>query len=383
MAGTAAALGFLGLLGLVFYRYSGAQWDMLGMMFFNRELIVETWPILLGGLENTLLIFICSAVLSVTIAPIIAIIRTLNNPIFNCAIDAFVDVFRSLPILVLVIFIYYALPFLEINSTPFAAGVCGLFLSALAFMIEYFRAGIESVSRGHVEAARSLGLGVIQTMRFVILPLAIRVVLPPLTGHLVGLLKATAFVSVVGMPELLKGPWKSWNGRPTPPRHHHHHVSDTASAAHVRKHAARKETREMDNTASCMIEVCDLHKHYKDVHVLRGISTTVAMVRSARSSAPRDRGKSTFLRCLNRLEEASSGEIFINAQEITDPHLNLNKMRENIGMVFQGFNLFPHMTAIQNIMLAPVNVRGLSRKEAEAYGMELLSRVGLADKHAS
>ena len=124
---------------------------MLGMMFFNRELIVETWPILLGGLENTLLIFICSAVLSVTIAPIIAIIRTLNNPIFNCAIDAFVDVFRSLPILVLVIFIYYALPFLEIHSTPFAAGVCGLFLSALAFMIEYFRTGIESVSRGHVE----------------------------------------------------------------------------------------------------------------------------------------------------------------------------------------------------------------------------------------
>ena len=210
LAGTAAALGFLGLLGLVFYRYSGAQWDMLGMMFFNRELIVETWPILLGGLENTLLIFICSAVLSVTIAPIIAIIRTLNN--------AFVDVFRSLPILVLVIFIYYALPFLEIHSTPFAAGVCGLFLSALAFMIEYFRAGIESVSRGHVEAARSLGLGVIQTMRFVILPLAIRVVLPPLTGHLVGLLKATAFVSVVGMPELLKRAMEivEWKANPTP-----------------------------------------------------------------------------------------------------------------------------------------------------------------------
>ena len=139
----------------------------------------------------------------------------------------------------------------------------------------------------------------------------------------------------------------------------------------------------MDNTASCMIEVCDLHKHYKDVHVLRGISTTVAKGEVCAVIGPSGSGKSTFLRCLNRLEEASSGEIFINAQEITDPHLNLNKMRENIGMVFQGFNLFPHMTAIQNIMLAPVNVRGLSHKEAEAYGMELLSRVGLADKHAS
>ena len=139
----------------------------------------------------------------------------------------------------------------------------------------------------------------------------------------------------------------------------------------------------MDNTASCMIEVCGLHKHYKDVHVLRGISTTVAKGEVCAVIGPSGSGKSTFLRCLNRLEEASSGEIFINAQEITDPHLNLNKMRENIGMVFQGFNLFPHMTAIQNIMLAPVNVRGLSHKEAEAYGMELLSRVGLADKHAS
>ena len=96
----------------------------------------------------------------------------------------------------------------------------------------------------------------------------------------------------------------------------------------------------MDNTASCMIEVCDLHKHYKDVHVLRGISTTVAKGEVCAVIGPSGSGKSTFLRCLNRLEEASSGEIFINAQEITDPHLNLNKMRENIGMVFQGCLLY-------------------------------------------
>ena len=136
----------------------------------------------------------------------------------------------------------------------------------------------------------------------------------------------------------------------------------------------------MDNTASCMIEVCDLHKHYKDVHVLRGISTTVAKGEVCAVIGPSGSGKSTFLRCLNRLEEASSGEIFINAQEITDPHLNLNKMRENIGMVFQGFNLFPHMTAIQNIMLAPMRVRGESREVAEKKALELLDMVGLKDK---
>ena len=216
--GTLAALAFLAACGLVFYRYSGAQWDMLGIMFFNRELLFEVWPLLLDGLWNSARIFLVSAFFSVTVAPVVAVIRTLDNPIFNCVIDWYVDIFRALPILVLVIFIYYALPFLEIHSSPFAAGSWGLFLSALAFMIEYFRAGIESVSRGHVEAARSLGLGVTKTMRFVVLPLAIRVVLPPLTGHLVGLFKATAFVSVVGMPELLKRAMEivEWKANPTP-----------------------------------------------------------------------------------------------------------------------------------------------------------------------
>ena len=128
----------------------------------------------------------------------------------------------------------------------------------------------------------------------------------------------------------------------------------------------------MDKTAPRMIEVKDLHKYFKDVHVLRGISTSVNKGEVCAVIGPSGSGKSTFLRCLNRLEEASSGEIVINGQEITDPHINLNKARENIGMVFQGFNLFPHMTAIQNIMLAPMNVRRVSRKEAEEYGMELL-----------
>lgn len=216
--GATAALLFLAVLGTVFYRYSGAQWDVLGVMFFNRELLFEVWPLLLDGLWNSVRIFVVAAFFSVTVAPVVAVIRTLNNPIFNFVIDWYVDIFRALPILVLVIFIYYALPFLEIHSNPFAAGSWGLFLSALAFMIEYFRAGIESVSRGHVEAARSLGLNVTQTMRFVVLPLAVRVVLPPLTGHLVGLFKATAFVSVVGMPELLKRAMEivEWKANPTP-----------------------------------------------------------------------------------------------------------------------------------------------------------------------
>ena len=128
----------------------------------------------------------------------------------------------------------------------------------------------------------------------------------------------------------------------------------------------------MDNTASCMIEVCDLHKHYKDVHVLRGISTTVAKGEVCAVIGPSGSGKSTFLRCLNRLEEASSGEIFINAQEITDPHLNLNKMRENIGMVFQNYAIFPNLSVRDNVAFGLKN-RKVDKAEIKKRTDEFLN----------
>jgi len=173
--GGSAGLIFLGILGWLFYKYSGAKWGLLGTMFFNKEVIVDAWPVILSGLGQTMTLFIVAALLAVITGPILAVIRSFNNLVFNIFIDAYVDVFRSMPILVLAIFIYYALPFMGIQFEPFAAGVWSLYLSAAAFVTEYFRAGIESVNRGHVEASRSLGFSALQTMRLVILPQAIRV----------------------------------------------------------------------------------------------------------------------------------------------------------------------------------------------------------------
>jgi len=95
---------------------------------------------------------------------------------------------------------------------------------------------------------------------------------------------------------------------------------------------------------------------------------------------PSGSGKSTFLRCLNMLEKPTSGTIIVDDHEMTHKHVNLNKARRHIGMVFQHFNLFPHLTAKQNIMFAPVDLRVMHKKEAETRAMELLTRVGLADK---
>jgi ABC-type polar amino acid transport system ATPase subunit len=129
-----------------------------------------------------------------------------------------------------------------------------------------------------------------------------------------------------------------------------------------------------------MIEVTDLHKYFKELHVLKGVSTFVTRREVVAVMGPSGSGKSTFLRCMNRLEEPSSGKIIVEGVDITSPYVDINKVRTEIGMVFQLFNLFPHLTAIQNIKLAPMHVRKVSDKEATERARALLDKVGLAHK---
>jgi ABC-type polar amino acid transport system ATPase subunit len=129
-----------------------------------------------------------------------------------------------------------------------------------------------------------------------------------------------------------------------------------------------------------MIEVIDLHKYFKDLHVLKGISTKITRGEVVAVMGPSGGGKSTFLRCMNRLEEPSSGHIIVEGVDITSPYVDINKVRTEIGMVFQSFNLFPHLTCIENVKLAPMHVRKVSEKEARERGLELLDKVGLSDK---
>jgi polar amino acid transport system ATP-binding protein len=136
----------------------------------------------------------------------------------------------------------------------------------------------------------------------------------------------------------------------------------------------------MGEERQIMIETVDLHKYFKDQHVLKGISVKVYKREVAAIIGPSGAGKSTFLRCINRLEEPSSGKIYIEGVDITSSRVDINKIRSEIGIVFQSYNLFPHLTAMENIKLAPVHVRKIPEKEAEQRGWELLRKVGLEDK---
>lgn len=131
-----------------------------------------------------------------------------------------------------------------------------------------------------------------------------------------------------------------------------------------------------------MITVEDLHKSFGDHEVLKGISNTINEKEVVCVIGPSGSGKSTFLRCLNLLEEVTSGSITIDGVEITDKKTDVPKVRAQVGMVFQHFNLFPHKTVLENITLGPIKVLNQSKEEAEKTARELLKKVGLADKES-
>lgn len=129
-----------------------------------------------------------------------------------------------------------------------------------------------------------------------------------------------------------------------------------------------------------MLSVQDLHKSFDGVEVLRGVSAEIDKGDVVCIIGPSGSGKSTFLRCLNRMEQPDSGKIFLDGVELTAKKVDLDRQRQKMGMVFQQFNLFPNMTVLRNLTLAPTLLKKMLRAEAEAKAMELLERVGLADR---
>jgi len=129
-----------------------------------------------------------------------------------------------------------------------------------------------------------------------------------------------------------------------------------------------------------MIKVSNLYKSFGKLEVLKDINCEIKASEVVVVIGPSGSGKSTFLRCLNQLEEVTSGHIWINGDEVTDPKTDLNQIREEVGMVFQHFNLFPHKSVLDNITLAPMKVLKIPKLEAEATAHDLLNKVGLTDK---
>lgn len=172
--------------------------------FFNVRVLVETLPLILSGLGNTLSLGVVCIVLGLVAGILLAIVRLYGPRWSRWLAVAYIDVFRAIPVLVLLFIVYYALPFTGIRLSSFSAATAAISMVSAAYVAEIVRAGIEAIPRGQFEAARALGLRFHVLMLKVILPQAIRIVIPPLTSNSINVVKDTALASVVAMPDLLK-----------------------------------------------------------------------------------------------------------------------------------------------------------------------------------
>jgi polar amino acid transport system permease protein len=172
--------------------------------FCNWPILRDALPLLLRGLGVTALLGAASIALGFVTGLAVALLRLYAPGPVRMLARVYVDLFRSMPLLVLLVLVYYALPFLGIRLSSFAAATTALSLVACAYTAEILRAGIEAIPRGQSEAAAALGMGFADSLRFVVLPQALQVVAPPLTSNCINVLKDTALASVVAMPELLK-----------------------------------------------------------------------------------------------------------------------------------------------------------------------------------
>lgn len=172
--------------------------------FFNQEVLWSALPALLRGFWNTLLLGIMSIAVGVPAGMVVGVIRLYAPKPVRLLMIGYIDIMRAMPMLVMLILIYYALPFVGIRLSSWASAVLAFSIVMAAYSAEVFRSGIEGVPRGQFEAAAALGLPFLLTLRKVILPQAIRIVIPPTTSNCVSMFKDTSLASTVALPELLK-----------------------------------------------------------------------------------------------------------------------------------------------------------------------------------
>jgi polar amino acid transport system permease protein len=386
------------------------------------EYLISTF--LLQGAVVSLEIASLAMVFGLALGLVLAVMRLSGRTALNSAAWGYIWFVRGTPLLLQLVFLYDALPIVGIVLDTFPTAVIGFALNEAAFSAEIIRGGILAVSQNQLVAAASLGMGPLRTLRRIVLPQAMRVILPGLGNQAISMIKGTSVASVIFVNELtfraeqiVGQNFKFFTvfaaagliylfmtslisvGQAALERHFDYTRKRPVSSPAPRGKRQRQPLAELiadvnrpqaaaESDKPTLVSF-NVQKSYGDRQVLRSVDLEVERGEVIVLMGPSGSGKSTFLKLVNHLEPVDWGEILVEGRHVgyehrsgglrPAKHLAKARAHARIGMVFQHFNLFDHFTALENVIEAPIQVYGENPAEACARGLRLLDAVGLSD----
>jgi polar amino acid transport system permease protein len=401
-----------------FAKENAMDWRYIGSLFADSAF----WKATLTVIELAILAWVISTVLGMAVA----LGRQSRNKPLSTALGVYVWFFRSLPLLVLLIFVYNApttFPALgSVIDSPFIAGLIALVLSETAYISEIHRGGILSVAKGQGEAARALGVPWRYVQLHIVIPQAFRVALPTLGNELVTIIKLTSLVSSISLTELLLVGQRIYTQNfkvletllvvaiyyvllvtvfdlalrllerrlDVTRRRATLNTGGSAPAVTPREMGREIFRQPKSHDGEVIISARGITKSFGSTQVLKGVDLDVHRGEVIAVIGPSGSGKTSFIRTLNAMEIIDGGDVLLHGEPmgykktkthgyVQAPDSRVAAQRQRVGMVFQQFNLFPHMTVLENVIFAVVNLKKLPRVAAKERGMELLRKVGLAE----
>ncbi len=374
---------------------------------FEKTFIRENrWKLILDGLLVTLQIAVLAGIFGTILGFGICLLLRMKNRFLSGIAGLFCRLISGIPAVVLLMVIYFVI-FASSDISPVAVGVLTFSIMFSTSVAQLLNVGIDAIDAGQSEAALALGFGKAETFLRVVMPQALRHVLPVYRGEFVSMLKLTSVVGYISIQDLTKAAdiirsrtYEAFFplivtaviylliavlinfvvGRieiTIDPHHGKRKLPRGVTECDVPEET--KESRK-DLPSDELIRISHLKKVYPGVTPIKDVNASIYRGDVITVIGPSGTGKSTLLRCIDRLETPTEGTITVFGEDVCDKKTDLTKIRRRMGMVFQSFNLFEHMTVIENIMFAPVRLKKQPKQEAYENAMRLLKTVGLAEK---
>lgn len=376
----------------------------------------ERYKILLSGLSVTVRLSLIAGLLGTLLGAGICYLRMRENPFASAFASLYIRIFRSLPVVVLLLVLNYIV-LRKSGIGAFWVCVITFSIEFSAYCAEIFRSGINAVPTGQARAATALGFGRLQAFQYVVWPQALVHIMPPYSGQLIATVKMTAVAGYISVIDLTKASdiirSRTYEAffpllftsvayfvlcavlvallRLVEKKIHpdqrsvKRDILEVVHAFHPDRDTAQSQRKSVAHvdTGVPVIKIEHLKKRFGDVMPIRDINCEIFRKDVVSIIGPSGTGKSTLLNLINHLEMADGGTITFEGQDTGQKGYNVNRMREQIGMVFQSFNLFSHLTIIENLMLAQTKLLKRSRRDACERGMSLLQMVGMTEKALS